>query len=575
MTAPARSAPVMPPLTEIFADGHIWTGAGPNDAPGRWAAAAVAVDGRWLAVGDEAAVAAALRTAEAAGRGRGGDSPRRESLAGGWLIPAFCDAHMHPLFGAVLQDAGLPLRAADGSFLAEVKAVARAVASAARRTCEAEGGEDNGRADRPANSGAWLFGYGWHPALTADPAFSRELLDAAAPGRPVYLLSLDAHFALVSTEGLRRLGALEFPAGAGAIPLGADGRARGLLLETPQFIASLRVLAQLGHERKARAFERFQNQALAAGLTTISEIVADAAALEFYARLRDEGRLRLRVIVSPYGPMRQREAMERICAQRGLDPEWISLGPEKYLLDGTPGNHNAAWFQPYADEPGTSGLLTISPDELAAVARTAVAAGRDLALHAAGDLSVHVALDAIERATIAGAGGRGGPARSRLRIEHFDNVTAEDMARLPALAARGLVASVQPTHFHPVYVETIARVLGPERMKREYPLASLPRAGVPLALNSDWPAAMSFAPLENFRAALHHGAESLDRGAALAALTWGNAYAARRESWSGAIAPGQAADAVLLDRDPLREGGEDARVLRVWIAGREAPLPTT
>ncbi|MGH9536022.1 MAG: amidohydrolase family protein, partial [Terriglobales bacterium] len=159
-----------------------------------------------------------------------------------------------------------------------------------------------------------------------------------------------------------------------------------------------------------------------------------------------------------------------------------------------------------------------------------------------------------------------------------------DLARLPALAAHGLVASVQPTHFHPVYVETIARVLGPERMRREYPLASLLRAGLPLALNSDWPAAMSFAPMENLRAAVGHGvaaqdavahdaaahdaadgSEALTPAEALHALTWGNAFAARRERDLGAIAAGYCADAVLLDGDPLAM--PPPRVRATMIAG--------
>lgn len=534
----------------LITGGRIWTG---GREP-RWAQAAAVRDGRFLAVGTEAEARAALA-----------DEPGIQAqrvLGGGYLIPGIFDAHMHPLFGAVFQESGLPLRDAAGNFLSDAAAVRQAVGQAFRRS----GGTDD-----------WLFGYGWNPALAGQPGFDRHLLDRAAPGRAVYLLSLDAHFALVSTAGLERLGEIAFPPDSGRIPLGGDGRPLGLLLETPQFIASLRVLAQLPHAVKARAFLAFQAQALAAGITGITEIVGDAAALAFYARLRQEGQLRLRVQVSPYGPLCQmggeREKMQAVLAASGTAPEWLALGPVKFLLDGTPGNHNAAWFQPYADDARTAGFLTIAPDALAAEVARAEAEGYDLALHAAGDLSVHVALDAI-----AAAGRAGGAAR--LRIEHFDNCTAGDVARLPELAARGLVASVQPTHFHPVYVATIARVLGPERMGREYPLASLLRAGLPLALNSDWPAAMTFAPLENLGAAAGHrrlsgggvgadNSEALTPAEALTALTWGNAYAARREHDLGAIAPGYCADAVWLDRDPLaiRPDREPPRVVATMIAG--------
>lgn len=515
----------------LLTNGKIWQG------EGVWAQAAAVAGGRFVAVGSAAEAEAALAA-------RGGAYERRD-LHGGYLVPGFVDAHMHPLFGAVFQESGIALQNEHGAFLDRPEAVAEAVAEAHRRT----------------PPGEWLAGYGWNPALRADPLFTRDLLDHAAPGRAVYLLSLDAHFALASTAGLERLGPIAFPPDSGQIALGSDGRPNGLLLETPQFIASLRVLAQLPYAGKAAAFERFQARALAAGLTAITDIIADLEALRFYARLLAENRLRLRVHVSPYGPMDNRQEMEEFLATTGADPERLALGPLKFLLDGTPGNHNAAWFQPYADEPLTSGFLTIAPDALTAAVRRARREGYDLALHAAGDLSVHVALDAIER------GSRDAGSEARLRIEHFDNVIAEDLARLPALARCGLVASVQPTHFHPVYVATIERVLGPERMRREYPLASLRRAGLPLALNSDWPAAMTFAPLANLRAACDHGAEALTPAEALEALTSGNAFAAHRETSWGRIAPGYCADAVLLDRDPLALSETEPRIQATWIAG--------
>lgn len=532
----------------LITGGQIWTG---GRQPS-WARSAAVANGCFLAVGSEAEPRAVL-------------PPDHQvcDLGGGYLIPGIFDAHMHPLFGAVFQEAGLPLRDAAGSFFNDPAAVAAAVRQASSPAAGTAG-------IAPAPETGWLFGYGWHPALARQPGFDRHLLDRAAPGRAVYLLSLDAHFALVSTEGLERLGEIVFPPGSGHIPAGADGLPLGLLLETPQFIASLRVLAQLPHEVKARAFLAFQAQALAAGITGITEIIGDAPALAFYARLRREGRLHLRVQVSPYGPLCQmqneRARMQAALAESGIAPEWLALGPVKFLLDGTPGNHNAAWFQPYADDARTAGCLTIAPDALAAEVARAGAEGYDLALHAAGDLSVHVALDAI-----AAAGQPGN--RGRLRVEHFDNCTAGDLARLPELARRGLVASVQPTHFHPVYVATIARALGPERMRREYPLASLLRAGLPVALNSDWPAAMTFAPVENLRAAVAHVAsEALAPAEALAALTWGNAYAARREHDLGAIAPGYCADAVWLDSDPLAitPDAPPPRILGTMIAGEWA-----
>lgn len=502
--------------------------------------AAAVHGGRFLAVGSSAM--ARRRLARTTAHWQEIDLRRR------WLAPGFIDAHMHPLFGAVFQDDGVALRDPEGGFLDRAEAVAAAV----RQALDAPG-------ERRETD--WLTGYGWNPTLASQPGFDRGLLDAVSPERPVFLLSLDAHFALVNSTGWRRLEPLRFPAGSGVIPLDGEGRPKGLLLETPQFIAALKVLAQMRYERIARAFECFQTQALAAGLTTIADVIVDPGVLGHYLRLYRERRLKLRLFVSPYGPMQVYETMRGQLRRAGADPDRLALGPEKYLLDGTPGNHNAAWFQAYADDASTSGYLTLDPGELQAIVARAHRSGRDLALHAAGDLSVHIALDAIEQAAP-----RTAPT-ARIRIEHFDNLNAADRQRLPRLARQGLFASIQPTHFAEVYCRAIRRAIGPERMRSEYPLASLVRAGIPVALNSDWPAAMTFKPLEILEAALGHGRERLNPRQAFDAYTRQSAGALHRETVLGEIAAGRHADAVLLSGNPLRGQPGRLQVLGVMIAG--------
>ncbi len=542
-----KNSPASPPAApaQIFCGGHVLQ-SGFHAAP-EWTQAVAVHEGRIVAAGPEARVRRGLRALELA--------CETVDLAGGYLIPGFMDAHMHPLFGAVFQDDGLKLVDAGGMFLNDPGAVAEAVARAQFQ---------------PAGKNDWLVGYGWNPELAQNGEFNRALLDAVAPHWPVYLLSLDAHFALVNSAGWKRLQPLRYPAGSGEVPLDTRGQPRGLLLETPQFIASLQVLAQMPYERVARAFERFQQAALKAGLTTIADIITDPGVLGIYQRLLGENRLRLRLFASPYGPLDCHAAMAEQLRAADLDATRLALGPEKYLLDGTPGNHNAAWFQVYADNPSTSGYLTLSPDALTAAVERAHREKRDLALHAAGDLSVHYALDAIEFGALRHWGQHGdGPLPARIRIEHFDNVTAVDRGRLSGLARLGLLASVQPTHFHKVYLRVIEKVLGPERMKNEYPLATLARAGIPVALNSDWPAAMTFAPLEIMAAALAHGAESLDAAGALAGYHHWSALALRAEAWLGRIAPGCAADFVLLNGDPLKQPPEQLHIQKLWINGNQ------
>jgi len=521
-----------PAPTTLYVGGHVLA------ADGAWRQAMAVRDGTIVALGSEPQVRRALQ-----------GTYQTRSLGGHYLIPGFIDAHIHPMFGAIFQESGIRLSDEAGHFLDDPRAVAAAVRHYIATTA--------------LNPDAWVVGYGWSPGLAEAPAFDRQLLDSVSGGHPVYLLSLDAHLALVNTAGLSRLGPISYPPGSGAIPLGADQKPRGLLLETPQFIASLRVISQIPFAFRARAFENFQVRALQDGLTTIGDILSDRDGLAFYLRPAREHRLLLRVAVSPYGPLRQRREMQHLL--EGSPLLRVMLGPDKYLLDGTPGNHNAAWFQPYSDRPlalgGTSGMLTLSPDALATIVRTAVRNHTPLALHAAGDLSVHEALDAVALAPANGT--------LRMRIEHFDNLTAEDQKRLEVLARHGLVASIQPTHFAPVYATALPGLLGADRMHREYPLARILHAGVPVALNSDWPAALTFDPLQNLQAAEEHGAESLTPREALRAATYGDAYALGREASLGSLAVGHRADFVLLDGDPTQLHPERLHVLATFINGQQ------
>jgi predicted amidohydrolase YtcJ len=98
-----------------------------------------------------------------------------------------------------------------------------------------------------------------------------------------------------------------------------------------------------------------------------------------------------------------------------------------------------------------------------------------VALHAIGDRAVTLALSALERAKR--------PAVGRHRIEHAQVVSVSD---LPRFAPAGIVASVQPGHWHDDRGWLTAR-LGHRAGIVVHPLASFRRSGAAMAFGSDWP----------------------------------------------------------------------------------------
>src|SRR5258708_33715508 len=94
--------------------------------------------------------------------------------------------------------------------------------------------------------------------------------------------------------------------------------------------------------------------------------------------------------------------------------------------------------EPYTDDPSTSGILTIDPEKLTAMAIQRDKAGFQLAFHAIGDRANRISSDVFEALRKAN-----GPRDRRNRIEHAQVVAPMDFARF---AERPVIASMQPSH---------------------------------------------------------------------------------------------------------------------------------
>jgi hypothetical protein len=160
----------------------------------------------------------------------------------------------------------------------------------------------------------------------------------------------------------------------------------------------------------------------------------------------------------------------------------------------------------------------------------------------------------------------------RQRIEHAQCVAPED---LPRFARLGVTASVQPA-MAATDRDLAEREWG-ERLAGAYAYGSLRRAGARLVGGSDAPVE-ALDPLDGIRAAVlrtrgdrepWRPEEALPAEAALAAWTTTPAWLAGEEDLRGRLAPGLAADLVVLDRDPLasEEDLREARVLATMLDG--------
>jgi predicted amidohydrolase YtcJ len=239
-----------------------------------------------------------------------------------------------------------------------------------------------------------------------------------------------------------------------------------------------------------------------------------------------------------------------------------ALQAVKLFADGALGSRGAELFEPYCDDPGNTGLVVQSSQELRARAEPAVRKGFQLCVHAIGDRANARVLDLFEGLR------RDGLPLPRPRIEHAQIIRPADFDRLRAL---GVVCAMQPVHAT-TDLRFAERRLGPARLAGAYAWRTLVQRGVTVAFGSDFPVEAAD-PRAGFDAAITRDGwrthETLTPLETLDAFTYRNAVATFREHDLGRLAPGLLADVTVLADDPLTDGGRwrDARVLATIVDG--------
>jgi hypothetical protein len=237
-------------------------------------------------------------------------------------------------------------------------------------------------------------------------------------------------------------------------------------------------------------------------------------------------------------------------------------------MDGSLGSRTAAMKEPFADDPGNTGLPQYTQDQLNKMAVERARAGFQLGFHAIGDKAAAMALDAYAQPGISGA--------ARNRIEHAQVVDPTDIPRFREL---GVIASVQPNHLL-TDMNWAEERLGPKRAAYSYAWKAFLDAGVPLAFGTDYPVE-PVTPFRGLYAAVTRMNEKgtktyfpenkITRGQALYAYTQGSAYAEFAERHKGKLVPGYDADFILVDRDLYQVAAPAilaTKVSETFVAGK-------
>jgi predicted amidohydrolase YtcJ len=511
------------PADLVIANGHIYT---MDDA--HPVAARIAVrNGRIIAV-------------DSGGPGIEGPGTRTIDVGGATVVPGFIDSHGH------MQGLGEMLESFD---LREVRTVEE-VAAIVRKVAQSRA------------RGEWIQGRAWDQTNWGGVFPTEQALTAAAPDNPVYLTRVDGHAGWANRRAMEIAGVTKDtpdPPG-GRIIRGANGQPTGIFVDRAQGLIT-RKIPPATPEQLRRRLELAAKECARLGLTTVHDAGIPPAVLDTYRELLRENKLPVRVY-----------------AMIGGDGElwhtYLKHGPEigdrltvrtiKLVADGAMGSRGAAFWQPYADDPGNSGLLILSSETIERVAREAYDHGFQVATHAIGDRANRTVLDAYA-AVLKGQNDR------RWRVEHAQIVSLPDF-RL--FAENRIIASVQATHATSDMRWAEQRI-GPDRMAGAYAWQRFLKLGIHMPNGSDFPVE-SPNPLLGIYAAITRQDRNgnpanggwmpdqrLTPEQALRSFTVEGAYAAFEEDRKGRLAPGLMADFVVLSDDILR--GDPGRTLKAHV----------
>ncbi len=501
-------------------------------------------DGRFIAVGEDAAIA-----------GHIGPNTQVVELGGKTVVPGLIDTHLHQLFAALNRPAVQLLGARS------VADVQKAVAERVART----------------PPGQWVTASsGWHESILAEGRMpTRHELDPVSPNNPVFI-PRGGHVVTVNSKALELAGITRDtpnPAG-GTIVRDAGGEATGMLLQNAANLVR-RVLPP-PPANMAELLKLAMRELNSYGIVGVVEPGVNEQQIALYRAVHDAGEMTVRTDVL-YRAMRKAEVEKGIAALKAQrNSDMLRFVGIKFPLDGGVEGGRMSW--PYRIVPGEQtdagyrGVLLLPPggeDEYVEGLKLLAEAGLQAQTHAVGDETIDVIVRSYERVN------RDRPIRDlRWAIMHIFHPSD---AAIRKMAEIGITATVQD---HPVLLgHNQRRWWGDEHAAYAIPIRKLIDAGILVGGGTDGPVV----PVDPFLSMWWMTTRQVLKGyalgkehaitpkEALTLYTINNARLMGVDKDRGSIEPGKLADLAVLSQDILSVAPDairDTTALMTVVGGK-------
>jgi predicted amidohydrolase YtcJ len=390
---------------------------------------------------------------------------------------------------------------------------------------------------------------------------TKELLDKVSPDNPVMLSRADGHSVLVNSFILKASGITKNtpdPFGGEIQRDPVTGEPTGILKENAESLIKTGEIKpnRTADEETDRIWQGYLlaiKEARELGVTSVQ--IPGSADFEAYEKLQKEGLLTSRIDIGKSltsDTLILKDYLE-LGKKYPKNGNWIRFGYLKGFIDGTIGSGTALMFEPFSDNPKSSGLAMMPYDEFENMVVVADKFGFQVGVHSIGDKGNNWTLNAYEKAQKVN-----GKRDSRHRDEHAQTLLLSD---IPRFAQLGVIPSMQPTHCISDKKFCEKRI-GTERSKGAYAWKSLADAGAKLAFGTDYQVE-PLNPMEGLYAAVTRKDRLGEDGEgwfpeqrismedAIKYYTFGSAYAQFMENRKGMIKAGYLADIIITDKDLL------------------------